>query len=64
MSEDPDRQVVFLNVTTTQRDLLTAQTGGVIFNTTTNKLQCYDGSTWNDLFLFDLNTTTVALSPF
>ena len=50
MSEEPDRQVVFLNVTTTQRDSLTAQTGGVIFNTTTNKLQCYDGSTWNDLF--------------
>ena len=49
MSEEPDRQVVFLNVTTTQRDSLTAQTGGVVFNTTTNKLQCYDGSTWNDL---------------
>ena len=49
----PDRnvgdQVVFTNLTQTQRDALTAQTGGVIFNTTTNKLQVYNGTSWVDL---------------
>ena len=43
-------QVVFYNVTQTQRDALTAQTGGVIYNTSTNKLQCWNGSSWNNLF--------------
>ena len=43
-------QVVFYNVTQTQRDALTAQTGGVIYNSTTNKLQCWNGSSWNNLF--------------
>ena len=42
MSEEPDRQVVFLNVTTTQRDSLTAQTGGVVFNTTTQFMDVLD----------------------
>lgn len=49
----PDRnvgdQVVFTNLNQTERDALTAQTGGVIFNTTTNKLQVYDGTSWVDL---------------
>ena len=52
-SRIPDRsvgeQVVFTNLTETQRDALTAQTGGVIFNTTTNKLQVYNGTSWVDL---------------
>lgn len=33
-------------MTTTQRNALTATAGMVIFNTTTNKLECYDGSAW------------------
>lgn len=38
-------------MTTTQRDLISSvATGLVLYNTTTNKLQCYNGSTWNDLF--------------
>jgi hypothetical protein len=36
--------------TTTQRDALGASAGWVIFNTTTAKLECHDGTTWNALF--------------
>ena len=36
--------------TTVERVGLTTVTGSIIFNTTTNKMQCYDGSNWNDLF--------------
>jgi hypothetical protein len=36
--------------TTAQRDALTPSAGWVLFNSSTNKLQCYDGTTWNDLF--------------
>ena len=43
-------QVVFKPMTQTERDALTAQTGGVIYNSTTNKLQCWNGSSWNNLF--------------
>tara|TARA_B100000212_G_scaffold56523_1_gene37626 strand:+ start:348 stop:1526 length:1179 start_codon:yes stop_codon:yes gene_type:complete len=43
-------QVVFYNVTQTERDALNAQTGGVIYNTNVNKLQCWNGSSWNNLF--------------
>ena len=43
--------VLFPRMTTTQRDLISSvATGLVLYNTTTNKLQCYNGSTWNDLF--------------
>ena len=42
-------QVVYTPMTTTQRDALTAQTGGVIFNSSTSKLQVYNGSAWVDL---------------
>jgi hypothetical protein len=37
-------------MTTTQRNLITAVEGLVIFNTTTKKLQCHDGTIWNDCF--------------
>jgi hypothetical protein len=38
-------------MTTTQRDAIAVPaTGLIIYNTTTNKAQCYSGSTWNDLF--------------
>ena len=36
--------------TTTERDALSSVTAGsIIYNTTTNKLQVYNGSTWVDL---------------
>ena len=36
--------------TSTERDALSSVAGGsIIFNTTTNKLQVYDGSSWIDL---------------
>jgi hypothetical protein len=38
-------------MTTTQRDnIVGAVAGLVLYNSVTNKLQCYNGSTWNDLF--------------
>lgn len=37
-------------MTTTERDNLTAEAGMVIYNTTTNKHQGYNGSTWNDFY--------------
>lgn len=37
-------------MTTTQRDAITAAEGLVIYNTTTHKLECYNGTTWNALF--------------
>ena len=43
-------QVIFTGMTTTQRNALTASAGMMIYNSTTNKLQCYNGSSWNDLF--------------
>ena len=36
--------------TTDERVGLSTVTGSIIFNTTTNKMQCCDGSDWNDLF--------------
>ena len=43
-------QVIFTPITQTERDALTAVAGSVIYNSTTNKLQCYDGTSWNNLF--------------
>ena len=43
-------QVIFAGMTTTERNALTASAGMVIYNSSTNKLQCYNGSSWNDLF--------------
>ena len=38
-------------MTTTQRDAIATPAAGlVVYDTTTNKLQCWNGSTWNDLF--------------
>jgi hypothetical protein len=39
----------FDNLSTTDRNALTASPGMVIWNTTTNKLQVYSGSAWIDL---------------
>ena len=35
--------------TTTQRDALTSAAGDIIYNSTTSKVQFYNGSSWNDL---------------
>ena len=35
--------------TTTQRDSLTSAAGDMIYNSTTSKVQFYNGSSWNDL---------------
>ena len=37
-------------MTTTQKNAISAVAGLVVYDSTTNKLQCYNGSTWNDLF--------------
>jgi hypothetical protein len=38
-------------MTTTQRDAITTPAAGlIIYNTTTNKHQGYDGTTWNDFY--------------
>lgn len=37
-------------MTTTQRNSLAGTAGHVVYNTTDNKLQCYNGTIWNDLF--------------
>jgi hypothetical protein len=38
-------------MTTTQRDAISTPAAGLmVYNTTTNKAQCYNGTTWNDLF--------------
>ena len=38
-------------MTTTQRNALSNQTGGcMIYNTTVNKLQCHNGTSWQDCF--------------
>jgi hypothetical protein len=42
--------VLFPRMTTTQKNAITAVAGLVLYDSTTNKLQCYNGSTWNDLF--------------
>ena len=47
---DKGGQVIFQPMSQTDRDALTPVAGGVIYNSTTNKLQCYNGTTWNNLF--------------
>lgn len=38
-------------MTTTQKNAIASPVAGlVVYDSTTNKLQCYNGSTWNDLF--------------
>ena len=38
-------------MTTTQKNAIASPLAGLqVYDTTTNKLQCYNGSTWNDLF--------------
>lgn len=44
------KPVAFPTMDTTTRNALTPSAGWVIFNTTTVKLECYDGATWQALF--------------
>lgn len=44
------KPVAFPTMDTTARNALTPAAGWVIFNTTTVKLECYDGTTWQALF--------------
>jgi len=44
------KPVAFPTMDTTTRNALTPAQGWVIFNTTTVKLECYDGTTWQALF--------------
>ena len=37
-------------MTTTQKNAISAIAGLIVYDSTTNKLCCYNGSTWNDLF--------------
>lgn len=37
-------------ITTTERNALTSQAGDIIYNTTDNKHQGYDGTAWNNLY--------------
>ena len=37
-------------MTTTERNAIEATAGLIVYDTTTNNLQCYDGSSWNNLF--------------
>lgn len=37
-------------MTTAQRDAIVAEARDMVYNTTTNKLQCYDGTAWQDCF--------------
>ena len=37
-------------ITTTERNALTAVAGDIIYNTTDNKHQGYDGTSWNNLY--------------
>ena len=47
---DTEGQIIFKPMSQTDRDALTPVAGGVIYNSTTNKLQCFNGTTWNNLF--------------
>ena len=46
----PETTQQFKDITTDERVGLSTVTGSIIFNTTTNKMQCYDGTEWKDLF--------------
>ena len=49
LSDNQIKNVLLDNKTTTQRNAMTAAAGHVIFNTTLNKFQFYDGSNWLNL---------------
>ena len=42
--------ITFAGMSTTDRNNLSAAACMVIYNSSTNKLQCYNGSIWNYLF--------------
>ena len=48
--------------TTTQRDSLTSAAGDIIYNSTTNKVQVYNGSSWSDLGTTAFTTEFVVIA--
>ncbi len=44
-----DGQMVVPKFTSDERVGLTTESGSLLFNTDTNKIQYYDGSSWKDL---------------
>lgn len=42
--------IKFKSMSSTLRDAISPAAGMVIYNSTTNKLQCYGGGVWNDLY--------------
>ena len=46
---DMQHSINIKSYTTTQRDSLTSAAGDMIYNSTTSKVQFYNGSSWNDL---------------
>jgi hypothetical protein len=49
--QSTDQFLIVTRMTTAQRDGVASTTAGsIVFNTTTNKHQGYDGSSWNDLY--------------
>ena len=46
---DSGGQIIFQPMTTSERNALSAQAGGVIYNSDDNKLQVYNGSGWVNL---------------
>ena len=39
-------KLILPKLTTAERDAITFPSGSIVFNTSTNELQFYDGSTW------------------
>lgn len=64
-----DSELRLVNVTTTQRDALTADAGDAVYNTTTGREEVYDGFTWQPGTLLaeapaaDLTAEPIAVVP-
>ena len=50
--------IVLYNVTTTQRDAITAEDGMVVYNATTGRMEDYNGSNWNGVLRLWESTDT------
>lgn len=48
--ESTTKGLLFPRMTTAQKTAIAAVAGLVVYDTTTSKLCCYNGATWNDLF--------------
>ena len=57
-----DNSLNLKSYTTTQRDALTSVAGDMIYNSTTNKVQVYNGSSWSDLGTTAFTTEFVVIA--